>query len=165
MLDGKPVIIQGDGTSLWTMTHSRDFAAAFTGLMGNIHALGEAVQVMSDETLTWNQIYTCIAGALQRPLRVVHVASEFLAGCSGYDLTGGLLGDKAHSVVFDTSKLKRLVPGFVAATRFDQGIRETIDYVLSHKECQIPDEAFDAWCDSIIAALTTAQATVNGQQR
>jgi nucleoside-diphosphate-sugar epimerase len=153
MLDGKPVIIQGDGTSLWTMTHSRDFARAFVGLMGNIHAIGEAVQIMSDETLTWNQIYTCIAGALGVPLRAVHVASEFLAAYSDYDFTGGLLGDKAHSAVFDTSKLKRLVPGFHAAIRFDQGVRETVEYVLAHKEYQRPDEAFDRWCDRIIDGL------------
>ncbi|MDR2359358.1 MAG: SDR family oxidoreductase [Prevotellaceae bacterium] len=152
MLDGKPVIIHGDGTSLWTMTHSRDFARAFMGLMGNIHAIGEAVQIMSDETLTWNQIYTCIAGALGTPLQAVHVASELLAACSEYDFTGGLLGDKAHSAVFDTSKLKRLVPGFTATVRFDQGVKETVDYVLSHPECQTPDEAFDAWCDRMIAA-------------
>ena len=150
MLDGKPVIIHGDGTSLWTMTHSRDFARAFTGLMGNIHAIGEAVQIMSDETLTWNQIYACIAGALGAPLRAVHIASELLAARSDYDFTGGLLGDKAHSAVFDTAKLKRLVPGFTAAIRFDQGIKETVDYVLSHPECQTPDDAFDAWCDRII---------------
>jgi nucleoside-diphosphate-sugar epimerase len=153
MLDGKPVIIQGDGTSLWTMTHSRDFARAFVGLMGNIHAIGEAVQIMSDETLTWNQIYTCIAGALGMPLRAVHVASEFLAAGSDYDFTGGLLGDKAHSAVFDTSKLKRLVPGFHAAIRFDQGVKETVEYVLAHKEYQRPDEAFDRWCDRIIDGL------------
>ncbi|MDR0581821.1 MAG: SDR family oxidoreductase [Prevotellaceae bacterium] len=150
MLDGKPVIIHGDGTSLWTMTHSRDFARAFTGLMGNIHAIGEAVQIMSDETLTWNQIYTCIADALGVPLRAVHIASELLAARSDYDFTGGLLGDKAHSAVFDTTKLKRLVPGFTATIRFDQGIKETVDYVLSHPECRIPDEAFDVWCDRII---------------
>ncbi|MDR3133781.1 MAG: SDR family oxidoreductase [Prevotellaceae bacterium] len=153
MLDGKPVIIQGDGTSLWTMTHSRDFARAFTGLMGNLHAIGEAVQIMSDETLTWNQIYTCIAGALGVPLRAVHVASEFLAACSDYDFTGSLLGDKAHSAVFDTAKLKRLVPGFTAAIRFDQGVKETLEYVRSHPECQTPDEPFDAWCDRTIGAL------------
>lgn len=153
MLDGKPVIIQGDGTSLWTMTHSRDFARAFAGLMGNIHAIGEAVQIMSDETLTWNQIYTCIADALGVPLRAVHVASEFLAASSDYDFTGGLLGDKAHSAVFDTSKLKRLVPGFHATIRFDQGVKETVEYVLAHKTCQIPDEAFDNWCDRTIDGL------------
>jgi nucleoside-diphosphate-sugar epimerase len=151
MLDHKPVIIHGDGTSLWTLTHSRDFAKAFIGLLGNIHAIGEAVQITSDETLTWNQIYACIAQALHVPLHAVHVSSELLATCSPYDYAGNLLGDKAHSVVFDNTKLKRLAPGFTATIRFDQGIRETIDYVLSHKECQITDEAFDAWCDRIIS--------------
>jgi nucleoside-diphosphate-sugar epimerase len=151
MMEGKPVIIHGDGTSLWTMTHNSDFAAAFTGLMGNIHAIGEAVQITSDETLDWNQIYRAIADALNVELRAVHISSEFLAKNSSYDFTGSLIGDKANSVVFDNTKLKRLVPSFHAKVRFDQGIRRTIDYVLSHKECQVEDKEFDAWCDKLIA--------------
>jgi nucleoside-diphosphate-sugar epimerase len=156
ILEGKAVIIHGDGTSLWTMTHNSDFARAFIGLMGNIHAIGEAVQITSDETLTWNQIYEAIARALGRPLKAVHVASEFLDRCGAYDFRGGLIGDKANSVVFDNAKLKRLVPGFAASVRFDQGIRETIGYALSHKECQREDPEFDAWCDRVIAALEKA---------
>jgi nucleoside-diphosphate-sugar epimerase len=160
ILEGKPVIIHGDGTSLWTMTHNSDFARAFTGLMGNIHALGEAVQITSDETLSWNQIYEAIARALGRPLKAVHVASEFLDRCGVYDFRGSLIGDKANSAVFDNTKLKRLVPGFTATIRFDQGIRGTIDYILSHKECQVEDPAFDGWCDRVIAALEGAVKAV-----
>ena len=156
LLQGKPVIIHGDGTSLWTLTHTSDFAQGFTGLMGNIHAIGEAVQITSDETLTWNQIYETIAGALGVPFKAVHVASAFLAQSGPYNFRGGLLGDKAHSVVFDTAKLKRLVPGFTAKVRFDQGIRETIAYVLSHKEHQKEDPEFDAWCDRVIGAQEKA---------
>jgi nucleoside-diphosphate-sugar epimerase len=154
MIDGKPVIIHGDGMSLWTMTHNSDFASAFTGLMGNIHAIGEAVHITSDESITWNQIYQAIADALNVPLKLVHVSSEFLAKNSPYDFTGSLIGDKANSVVFDTTKLKRLVPGFCAKVRFDQGIKETIAHVLSHKEYQTPDPEFDTWCDKIIAMQT-----------
>jgi nucleoside-diphosphate-sugar epimerase len=157
MLDGKPVIIHGDGTSLWTMTSSSDFARAFIGLMGNIHALGEAVQITSDETLTWNQVYQTVADVLGVPLKAVHVSSEFLALCGGvYNFNGGLLGDKANSVVFGNTKLKRLVPGFAAQIRFDQGIRATIEYILSHPEHQREDPEFDAWCDRIIAARDKA---------
>jgi len=153
MLEGKPVIIHGDGTSLWTMTHNSDFASGFTGLMGNIHAIGEAVHITSDETLDWNQIYRAIADALNVELNAVHVSSEFLANNSPYDFTGSLIGDKANSVVFDNTKLKRLVPGFCAKVRFDQGIRKTIAHVLSQKECQAEDPEFDAWCDKIIAGM------------
>jgi len=156
MLAGKTVIIHGDGTSLWTMTHNSDFARAFTGLMGNIHAIGEAVQITSDESLTWNQIYEAIAAALKVPLKAARISSDFLAQCSAYDFTGSLIGDKANSVVFDNTKLKRLVPGFCARVRFDQGIQETIAYVLAHKECQIEDPAFDLWCDKVIAAREKA---------
>jgi nucleoside-diphosphate-sugar epimerase len=153
ILDGKPVIIHGDGNSLWTMTHTSDFAKGFVGLIGNIHALGEAVQITSDETLTWNQIYQCIANAVDRPLKAVHVSSEFLAAAGPYDFYGGLLGDKAVSVVFDNSKLKRLVPGFIAEKRFDRGIKETIDYILAHPEYQCQDEVFDCWTDEIIESM------------
>jgi nucleoside-diphosphate-sugar epimerase len=157
MLEGKPVIIHGDGTSLWTMTASSDFAIAFTGLMGNIHAIGEAVQITSDETLTWNQIYETVARVLGVPLKAKHISSEFLDQCGpGYNFLGGLIGDKANSVVFDNSKLKRLVPGFTATVRFDQGIRRSVEYVLSHKECQREDPEFDAWCDRVIAARERA---------
>ncbi|MDR2793079.1 MAG: SDR family oxidoreductase [Treponema sp.] len=162
ILDGKPVIIHGDGTSLWTMTHNSDFANAFIGLMGNVHAIGEAVQITSDETLTWNQIYAAIAQALDKPLRAVHISSDFLAAAGQYNFEGGLTGDKANSVVFDNTKLKRLVPGFTARIRFDQGIRHTINHVLANKEYQIEDPEFDEWCDTIIAAREKAIAEVKG---
>lgn len=160
MLEGKPVIIHGDGTSLWTITHNSDFAKGFVGLMGNIHAIGEAVQITSDESVTWNQIYQIIADALHVKLNAVHVASEFLDACSDYDFAGSLLGDKANTVVFDNSKLKKLVPGFTATVRADQGIRSTIEYVLSHPECQVEDPAFDDWCDRVIEALEEAKRKI-----
>lgn len=151
MMEGKPVIIHGDGTSLWTMTHNSDFAKAFIGLMGNAHAIGESFQITSDETVTWNQVYAAIANALGVELKAYHVSSEFLAAVGKeYDLTGSLIGDKACSVVFDNSKLKRAVPSFCATTRLDQGIRKTIQYILSHPECQREDPEFDAWCDRVI---------------
>lgn len=160
MLENKPVIIHGDGTSLWTMTHNRDFAKGFIGLMGNIHAIGETVHITSDETVTWNQIYEIIADALGVKLKAVHVASEFLALCSKEDYTGGLIGDKANSVVFDNSKLKRLVPGFVATTRLDQGMKETVKYILEHPEYQTEDKEFDVWCDKVVHALNAAAAVI-----
>lgn len=162
MLEGKPVIIHGDGTSLWTITHNSDFAKGFVGLMGNIHAIGEAVQITSDESVTWNQIYQIIADALHVKLNAVHVASEFLDACSDYDFAGSLLGDKANTVVFDNSKLKKLVPGFTATVRADQGIRSTIEYVLSHPECQVEDPEFDDWCDRVIEALEEAKRKIRG---
>ena len=162
MLEGKPVIIHGDGTSLWTITHNSDFAKGFVGLMGNIHAIGEAVQITSDESVTWNQIYQIIADALHVKLNAVHVASDFLDACSDYDFAGSLLGDKANTVVFDNCKLKRLVPGFTATVRADQGIRSTIEYVLSHPECQVEDPAFDTWCDRVIEALEEAKKKIRG---
>lgn len=160
MLEGKPVIIHGDGTSLWTFTHNSDFAAGFIGLMNNIHAIGEAVQITSDESLTWNQAYETIAKALGVPLIAIHVSSEFLDASSEYDLKGSLIGDKANTVVFDNTKLKRLVPGYTAKVRYDEGIRKTIEYVMSHPECRREDAEFDAWCDAVVEAVTEAAQKV-----
>ncbi len=156
MLEQKEVIIHGDGTSLWTMTHAEDFAKGFCALVGNIHAIGETIQITGDETLSWNQIYECFASALNVPLKAVHVSSHFLAAASDFDLQGSLIGDKANSVVFDNTKLKRLVPGFHSTIRFDEGIKKTIAYLLSHSELQREDPEFDSWCDAVIESQKNA---------
>lgn len=161
MLDGKPVIIHGDGTSLWTITHNTDFAKGFIGLMGNPHAIGECFHITSDESVTWNQIYKAVADALGVELKPYYVSSDFLASVSDFDLLGSLIGDKAQSVVFDNSKLKKAVPDFCAVVRADEGIRRTVEYVLSHEECQQADEEFDAWCDRVISALEQAKNSLN----
>ena len=159
MMEGKPVLVHGDGSSLWTLTWNEDFARGFVGLLGNPKAIGEAFQIMSDEQLTWNQVYECTAQALGVPLRLYHVSSDFLAAVApdDYDFTGNLLGDKAVTVVFDCTKLKRAVPGFQATTRFDEGVRRCIAYLLAHPELQVEDPEFDAWCDKIIETLETAK--------
>jgi nucleoside-diphosphate-sugar epimerase len=163
IIEGKPVIIHGDGTSLWTMTHNSDFARAFTGLMGNIHAIGEAVQITSDEVVTWNQVYETIAAAVERPLKSVHVSSSFLAQAGGnYDFVGSLIGDKANSVIFDNGKLRRLVPGFTALVRMDQGIRATVRNMLAHPELQKEDPEFDAFCDRVVSIRERAIAEMRG---
>lgn len=151
MRAGKPVIVPGDGSSLWTLTHNTDFARGFVGLMGNIHAIGEAVHITSDESLSWNQIHRIIADALGVKPRLVHIATDFLVACNP-QLEGGLVGDKCNTVVFDNSKLKRLVPGYHAVVRFDQGVRRTLAAIENHPECKRQDPAFDKWCDEIIAA-------------
>lgn len=160
MMEGKQVLVHGDGTSLWTMTHNSDFAKGFVGLMGNVHAIGECYQITCDETLTWNQIYQAIADALGVEYRPYYVASDFLDKAGKYDFCGSLTGDKANSVVFDNEKLKRAVPGLTMNVRFEQGVRRTIEYVLSHPECQGEDPEFDAWCDKVIEELEAAKARI-----
>ena len=163
IMDGKPVIIPGDGSSLWTLTFNTDFARGFTGLMGNRHAIGEAFQITGDETLTWDQIHRTIADALNKPLIPYHVSADFLAETGksmGYDFAGGLIGDKSVSVVFDNRKLKRAVPDMQTAVPFHVGVRKALDYILSHPECQKEDPEFDAWCDRVIAALEKAKKEV-----
>ena len=159
MLDGKPVIVHGDGSSLWTLTWNEDFARGFIGLLGNPKAIGEAFQIMSDEQLTWNQIYECVGNALHTKPCIYHVASDFLAAVSPkeWDFEGNLLGDKSVTVVFDCSKLKCAVPGFQCTMRFDEGVRRCVAYVLQHPELQVEDPEFDAWCDRVIEAQEQAK--------
>ena len=164
MQEGKPVIIQGDGSSLWTLTWNADFAVGYTGLMGNRHAIGEAFQITSDEVLTWDQIYRTIADALGVKLKAYHVSTDFLRAVGdkyGYDYTGSLLGDKSVCVVFDNKKLKAIVPDMKTTVTFDRGVRYALDYVLSHpEECQVEDPEFDAWCDKVIDALEKAKGAI-----
>ena len=163
MMEGKPVLIQGDGSSLWTLTFNEDFASGFTGLMGNRHAIGEAFQITGDETLTWTQIYQTIADALGVELKPYYVSSYFLAAAGdkyGFDFTGSLIGDKAVSVVFDNRKLKRAVPDMKTTVCFDQGVRRALAYVSDHPELQVEDPEFDAWCDRVIAAQEKAKTEV-----
>ena len=160
IMDGKPVIIQGDGSSLWTVTWNADFAVGYTGLMANPHAIGEAFHITSDESLTWDQIYQTIANALGKELKAYHVSSDFLSACGdkyGFDFEGSLTGDKSVTVVFDNSKLKRAVPQMRTTVRFDQGVKMALDNVLAHPELQVEDPEFDEWCDRVIAALDKAK--------
>lgn len=148
MRENKPVIIQGDGTSLWTLTFNTDFANGFVGLMGNPHAIGDAFQITNDETLSQNQFYETIAQALDVKLHPYHAASEFLSSVGAeYDYEGNLTGDKSVSVVFDNSKLKRVVPEFKPCVDFAQGVRIAFDNILARPEYQREEREFDEWCD------------------
>ena len=150
MRRGKKILVHGDGSSLWTMTHNSDFAEAFIGLIGNIQAVGHAFQITSDESLNWNQIYKALAAAagVYNP-KLVHVASRKIAE---YDdiYIGKLLGDKAASVVFDNSKIKRFVPNFKAVVPFAEGVKESISWFDSHPELQSIDQEWNRLMDQII---------------
>ena len=146
---GVPIVLHGDGTSLWTLTNARDFAGAFVGLLGNPHALGAAVQITSDESLTWNAIAGLLADALGVEARIVHVASETLAKHVNYG--DGLLGDKAHSVVFDNSRVKSLVPGWQAIIPFSSGAREIVEWHLADPARRVVDAGLSATYDRLVA--------------
>lgn len=151
MRRGKAVIVHGDGTSLWVLTHHRDFARGFVGLLGNPHAVGQAFHITSDEVLTWNDIYTLLARAAGVEPRIVHVPSETIAAFDA-DLGDGLLGDKAHSVIFDNTKIKRAVPDFVAAIPFAQGAREIVAWYAADPARQQVDDATERLIERILAA-------------
>lgn len=153
MLRGVPVVIHGDGTSLWTLTHARDFARAFVGLLGNPHALGSAVQITGDEVLTWDAIARELGKALGVEPRLVHVASETIARMMP-DLGPGLLGDKAHSVVFDNTRVKTLVPGWTATIPFADGAREIAEWHLADARRQVVDPALNEGFDRLVEWVT-----------
>lgn len=151
MKEGKPVLVYGDGASLWTLTHSRDFAKGFVALLGNPHAIGDAVHITSDEWLTWNQIYQTMAAALGVEAQLVHVPSTLI---NAYDpLHGaGLLGDKSHSMIFDNSKIKRLAPGFACTTPFAWGARE----IVAWHEADRARQAIDPYVETLIERVLVA---------
>ncbi len=157
IMEGKRVIIHGDGTSLWTITHNSDFAKAYVGLIGNPKAIGETFHITTDEAVTWNQIYGAIADALGVELKPYYVSSQTLVDMSNYDFLGSLIGDKSNSVEFDNSKVKSLVPDFRAEITAEQGIKMTVKNVLAHPEFQKEDKEFDEWCDKVIDALEKAK--------
>jgi nucleoside-diphosphate-sugar epimerase len=155
MRRGQPVIVHGDGTSLWTLTHHRDFARGFVGLLGNCGALGEAFHITSDEWLSWNQIFDTIGHAAGVEPKLVHFPSEVIAA---YDPEWGasLLGDKAHSMIFDNTKIKRLVPEYLATIPFARGAEEIVAWYDADPARQLFDPALDALLDRLVAANTAA---------
>jgi nucleoside-diphosphate-sugar epimerase len=149
---GKPLIVPGDGLSLWTITHNSDFAKGLVGLLGHSGAIGHAFHITSDEVLTWNQIYelTAEATGVATP-KLVHIASDFITACLPAS-TGTLLGDKSHSAIFDNTKIKRLVPDYVATTRYRDGIKRTVAWFDADPRRQIVDDTANANWDRLIAA-------------
>ena len=152
MRKGKKVVVHGDGTSLWVLTHHEDFAKGFVGLLGNDHAIGHAVQITSDEVLTWNQIYTIMGHAAGVEPQLVHVPSEVIARFDA-EVGAGLLGDKAHSVIFDNSKIKRLVPDFVATIPFSQGAREIVAWYDEDPARRVVDAQVDDLIERIASSF------------
>jgi nucleoside-diphosphate-sugar epimerase len=151
MRRGKPVVVHGDGTSLWVLTHHDDFARGFNGLLGNSQAIGDVFHITSDELLTWDQIHATLAESAGVQAKIVHVPSDRIAKL---DPAWGasLLGDKAHSMIFDNTKIKRAVPGFAATTPYAVGARETLAWFDAEPERRAVDPDFDALCDRLIAA-------------
>lgn len=155
MRHGSPVISQGDGTSLWAMTYNTDFAVGFVGLFGQTNSIGEAYHITSDEVMTWDDIYQAIARAAGSEARLVHIPSEFIAaGCPSW--AGGLLGEKAHSVVYDNTKIRRAVPEFRPNVTFAEGIARTMAWHDADAARRVVNEQANRTMDHLIAAYHTA---------
>jgi nucleoside-diphosphate-sugar epimerase len=155
MRKGKKVIVHGDGTSLWVLTHHRDFAKGLVGLLGNSKAVGEAFHITSDELLTWNQIFETVARAAGTTAKIVHIPSEFI---TAYDPGWGasLLGDKSHSMIFDNTKIKKFVPDYKATIPFYNGAKEIISWYDADKSRQVVNAELNQLIDKIITAYEKA---------
>ena len=151
MRRGAEVLVHGDGTSLWTLTHHTDFARGFVPLLGHPRTVGEAFHITSDDVLTWDQIAHALAAAAGVEARIVHVPSDAVAAADP-EWGAGLLGDKAHSMVFDTTKLRRVVPGFTATVPFEQGAREIVAWHDEDPARRVVDGRLDAVMDRLVAA-------------
>lgn len=151
LLKGQKIIIHGDGTSLWTLTHAEDFSRAFCGLLGHQQAIGHSFHITSDEVLTWNQIYATIAAGLGVEAHIVHIPTDFIVHLKP-EMQGGLRGDKSHCAVFDNSKIKTFVPDFKAVIPFSEGIRRTIAWFNAREERRYVNHRVNKDMDEIITA-------------
>ena len=151
ILQGKEIIVHGDGTGLWTVTHSDDFAKGFVGLLGLTQAIGHAFHITSDEILSWNMIYKILANALGREAKVVHIASDFICKVEP-SFTGTLLADKAESVLFDNTKIKTFVPGFKATIPFTEGIKGTINWLDEDSSRKFIDPETEQKIENVLRA-------------
>jgi len=149
MKRGGKVVVHGDGTSLWTITHSEDFAKGFVGLMGHQQAIGQGFHITSDELLTWDQIYQAVAAAAGVEARIVHVPSDFIAMLNPGQ-AGNLLGDKAVSAIFDNTKLKTFVPEFRATIPFKVGIRRTVEWFEAEPDRMVINEGNNEFIDKVL---------------
>ncbi|TPG19173.1 NAD-dependent epimerase/dehydratase family protein [Pedococcus bigeumensis] len=157
MRQGKPVVVHGDGTSLWTITHHTDFARAFVGLLGRREAIGEAFHITGDEAPAWNRIYTDIAEAAGVEPHLVHVPSDAIAAVDE-EFGDSLLGDKTHSMVFDNTKIRTLVPGWTARVPFRQGAQEIVDWHDADPARRVGDERLDALYDDLVTRFRVDRA-------
>jgi len=156
MLKGLPVVVHGDGTSIWTLTHHKDFAVGLVGLLGNPDAINQAFHITSDEWLSWNNIFTLMAAELGVTAQLIHIPSDIIAN---YDKKIGdsLLGDKAHSMIFDNAKIRKFVPDFNPQISFHQGVKEVVEWYKANTMSQDPDEHINSLMDKIIQDFVNAK--------
>ncbi|MFW5830193.1 MAG: NAD-dependent epimerase/dehydratase family protein [Planctomycetota bacterium] len=159
MIDGKRVVVHGDGTSVWAVTHSDDFAVGLVGLLGHQQATGHAFHITTDELLTWDQMHQAAAAAVGVEARIVHMPSELIAKASAFE-EGNLLGDKAVSTIFDNSKIKQFVPDFNPTIRFSDGIRRTLAWFDADPKRKVIDPGGDALIEKLLTAYDQAAAVL-----
>lgn len=160
MKEGKEVIIHGDGTSTWICTHSEDFAKGFIGLIGNEKTINNAYQITTDEIVNWDIIYKIIARELRVEYKPVYIASDLLSKSKKYDFMMSIKGDKQYSVIFDTKKIKEIVPNFKCRITIEEGIKRYIKKINENPELQIIEPDFDVWCDKVISVYKEATKKV-----
>lgn len=159
MLEGKPVIVHGDGQSVWASTHAEDFAEGFYLLVGNKETIGETYQIMNPESHTWDMVYQELADLLNVDYKPVYIGTDLLKESKEYDLMQSIQGDKRWSSIFDIEKNKTVNPDFKCKVSLREGLKNYLDYMENHPEKKIKDEKFDHWCDHTIASYTSFKST------
>lgn len=151
MMEGKEVIVHGDGQSLWASTHADDFVKGFINLVGNQATIGETYQIMNPQPHTWDMVYQCLANLLHVTYKPVYIGTDILRLSQTYDFEGSIQGDKRWSNIFDISKIKTISPDFTCSIDLEDGLRMYLEYMEAHPELKVEEPAFDAWCDQCIA--------------
>lgn len=149
MIEGKPIIVPGDGSAIWTITYNEDFAKGYAGLVGNPHAIGETVHITTDEIVTWDQMAEAVADALGVEYKPYYIPTDVICKLAP-GFSDGLIGDKRHSVIYDNAQLKRLVPGFCATVTWRTGVQRALAVITRDPELMPEDPKFDKWCDELI---------------
>ena len=162
MIEGKPIIVPGDGSAIWTITFNEDFAKGYVGLVGNPHAIGETVHITTDELLTWDQMAEAVADALGVEYKPYYIPTDVITELAP-GFSDGLNGDKRHSVIYDNSTLKRLVPGYCATINWRTGVQRALSVITRDPELMPEDLEFDAWCDEMIRIYDEALAKAKKQ--
>lgn len=156
MLQGKEVIVHGDGESVWASTHADDFANGFLGVISKKETIGQAYQIMNNQPHTWNMLYQELAHLLKVQYKPVYISSKLLMQSKKYDLLSSIRGDKHYSKIFDTSKIEQLVPDFKCSITIQEGIKKYLEYMARHPELKVEEPEFDEWCDTTIAKYKKA---------
>ena len=148
--EGKPIVVHGDGTSVWAPCHRDDVARAFVSAVETEGVEGEAYHVTAEEHLTWNEYHKGVAAALDAPdPALVHIPTDVLSELVPEE-TEMLRDHFQYSTVFDTSKAREDL-GHEQTVSWEEGVRRTVNWLAERDRIDawetdpLSDRLVDAW--------------------